>query len=121
MDMNPIKDMRLQACCVKEIERINTVITSHNILSCVLVALPVFKAFFYPPGASQLASLTSTVVSITMENWMVFAKDIQSLKGIAAVSIYKIAGEHAMVHTMRNDRKLQQFWEGVADAFMQAS
>ena len=117
MDFNPIKDLRIQNCCIKTIEKINGIIKSGNALSTLLVALPVFKAFFYPPKYSQLASLTSTVVSITTEDWVLLTRDVQMVSKIVRRRVYDISGEHSLDHVLDNKRKLQLFWEGVANAF----
>ena len=117
MDMNPIKDIRLQNCCINTIETINGIIKSGNALSSFLVVLPVFRAFFYPPKYSQLASLTSTVVSITTEDWVLLVRDVQMVSKIVRSRVYNISLEHSLDHVIDNKRKLQIFWEGVANAF----
>ena len=117
--MDIIKDLKLQNCCVKTIENINDIIKSGNAISSVLVVLPVFKAFFYPPGYSQLASLTSTVVSIKIEDWVLLARDVQMVSVIVRRRAYDISFAHSLEHVLDNRRRLQLFWEGVANAFSQ--
>lgn len=78
-------------------------------LGGVLVVLSVFKAFFYPVSASQLASLTSTVIYITTEEWVALARDVQLVPELVRMSVYKIAAEHTFYHIRDNDRKLRMF------------
>ncbi|MBT8338827.1 MAG: hypothetical protein HKP58_20755 [Desulfatitalea sp.] len=112
-----IKDLKLQQCCVDLIKDINSRIVLSNILGGVLVVLPVFKAFFYPPGYSKWASLTSTVYSIGTEDWELLAKDIQIVPMLLRKVVRDEAQRHAYDHDRKHENKLRMFWEGIVDAF----
>ncbi|MFZ1987315.1 MAG: hypothetical protein WAU91_23100, partial [Desulfatitalea sp.] len=112
-----IKDLRLKECCIEEIRKINSAITSGRILSGVLVVLPLFQAFFYPPGYDKWASLASTVYSISSTDWELFAQDAMQIQIVARGYAFKYAHEHAWQHERKNDYKLKLFWEGIMHAF----
>lgn len=112
-----LQDVRLRQCCTDTIQEINDDIIRGDVLSAVHIALPFFNAFFYPPGYSEWASLTSTVSSIAHEDWDDFAKNILLVPTMTRRIVYKIAEEHAIYHEFKNDYKLKMFWQGVVNAF----
>ncbi len=113
-----IKDLRLKECCITEIQNINDILAKGNILAGVLIGLPVFNAFFYPPGYNQWASLASTVISISNEDWIRLVERIKLVPKMARKSSSKIAKYHSVDHeSRRNDRQIVLFWRGIADVF----
>jgi hypothetical protein len=112
-----IKDMQLPQCCIETIQEINGIIMRGHVLTAVMAILPFFQAFFYPPGYSEWASLCSTVISITTEDWKAFGEDVMRVPEMTRASAYKVARDHAIEHEWKNDYKLKIFWQGVVHAF----
>lgn len=110
-------NLKLKQCCLDTIKDINSRIVLSNTLSTVLVVLPVFKAFFYPPRYSNWASLTSTAYSIFTEDWELLVKDVQIVPQILRKAVRNEAQLHAYDHEKKNEYQLKMFWEGIVHAF----
>ncbi len=59
-----IKSVKLEQCCIDLAQWINKTITATAITSSIIIALPFFKAFFYP-YPEQVASMASAAMSVT--------------------------------------------------------
>jgi hypothetical protein len=109
-----IKGVKLEPCCIDLTVRINQNITSSVIVSAILIALPFFKAFFYPyPG--KVASMASTAVSVATEDWRQLAEAIKGVNTATRKDVSDAAERHSLAH--HKNRKLQQLWEEVSNAF----
>ena len=115
--MPNISHFKLELCCTQLIKQINSRLNSFYVLEQILIPVEIFRAFFYPPGYSNYASLASTYQSITTHNWVILAKAVQSISPIARKTVRDWASWHAMEHARENKRQLQLFWEGVFNAF----
>lgn len=97
--------------------KINGIIISGDVLSAVLVVLPLFQAFFYPPGYNKWASLASTAYSISSTDWKSFGEDAMRVSEFSRKAAFDVAHAHVIVHEWNNDHKLKLFWEGIMHAF----
>jgi len=112
-----LKDVKLPQCCVDTIKEINGIIIRGDALTAVIAVLPFFQAFFYPPGYNQWASLSSTVLSISMQDWKAFGEDVMRIPKIARGFAFGVAQKHAIKHEINGDYEPKIFWQGVANAF----
>ncbi|MFZ1987243.1 MAG: hypothetical protein WAU91_22725 [Desulfatitalea sp.] len=114
-----INDLKLLPCCIIEIQKINGILTCGNILTGVIIGLPVFNAFFYPPGYNHWASLASTVVSIRNEDWVGLVERVKIVPQMARQSAREVAQYHCILHEKNKSvREIILFWRGVADALV---
>lgn len=109
-----IKSVNLEECCIKLTLWINRNITNSAITSAILIALPFFKAFFYP-YPEKVASMASSAMSIATEDWKQLAEAIKGVNIATRRSISDAAERHALAK--HKDRKLQQLWKEISDAF----
>ncbi len=109
-----IKSVKLEECCVKLTQKINSVITNSGITSAILIALPFFQAFFYP-YPEKFASMASSALSVGTEDWKQLA---EAIKGVSRIT-RRIVSDEAKTHALacHKDRKLQQLWKEISDAF----
>lgn len=112
-----LRDLRLAECCIVAIKDINGRIISGNILFALELLLPIFQAFFYPPGYDKLAGLYSTVKAIAQQDWRSFGDEAMKIPAMTRKLAFKIARDHAVFHEGKSDHKLKIFWQGVTDAF----
>jgi hypothetical protein len=59
--------------------------------------------------------MASTAVSVATEDWKQLADAINGVNRITRAAISKEAKKHAISH--HKDRKLQQLWKEISDAF----
>jgi hypothetical protein len=90
------------------------VITNSAITSAILIALPFFKAFFYP-YPEKIASMASSAMSVATEDWKQLAEAIKGVNDITRRIVCDEAKTHAF--SKHKDRKLQQLWKEISDAF----
>ncbi|MGD9368835.1 MAG: hypothetical protein PVH87_24240 [Desulfobacteraceae bacterium] len=109
-----IKSVKLEQCCIDITLWINRNITNSAITSAILIALPFFKAFFYP-YPEKVASMASSVMSVATEDWKQLAEAIKGVNTATRKSVSKAAGEHSFAH--HKNRKLKQLWEEISNAF----
>jgi hypothetical protein len=109
-----IKSVKLEQCCIDLTQSINQDITNSAITSSILIALPFFKAFFYPYSA-KVASVGSSAVSVSTEDWKQLAEAIKGVNTATRKSVCDAAGRHSLDH--HKNRKLQQLWEEISNAF----
>lgn len=109
-----MKNIKLEQCCIDLTQWINQAITKCAITSAILIALPFFKAFFYP-YPEKVASVASSAVSVATEDWKQLAEAINGVNRITRVRISEEAKKHALSH--HKVRKLQQLWKEISDAF----
>lgn len=112
-----MRDLQLARCCVDMIKEINHIIISGDILFTVVFTLPLFQAFFFPPGYDKWAGLASTIYSISKEDWKSFGDESLNIPITTRKFAFKAAKEHALLHELNNDYKLKIFWQGVMNAF----
>ncbi len=112
-----IKDLKLPRCCIGTIKKINERIMDGQRLSFVIIAAPVFQAFFSHPETNKWVSLASTVFSITTQDWRLFAKAGLNASLIARRDAFDLAELHAFDHEKNNDFELKLFWVGVMNVF----
>jgi hypothetical protein len=108
------KSVKLEPCCVKLTQKINGAITSSAITSAILIALPFFQAFFYP-YPEKVASMASSAMGIGTQDWKQLAEAIKGVNRITRESISNDAKIHSFAR--HKDRKLEQLWREIADAF----
>ncbi len=109
-----IKSVKLEQCCIDLTLWINRNITSSAITSAILIALPFFKAFFYP-YPEKVASMVSSGVSVATEDWKQLAEAIKGVNRYTRESVRRRTAEHSLAH--HKDRKLKQLWEEISNAF----
>jgi hypothetical protein len=109
-----VKSVKLEQCCIDLTQKINRAINSCAIASAVLIAVPIFKAFFYP-YPDQVASMVSSAMSVATEDWKQLA---EAINGVNRITRERISND-AMLHALAShkDRKLQQMWKEISDAF----
>jgi hypothetical protein len=109
-----MKSVKLARCCIDLTQWINETITATAITSSIIIALPFFKAFFYP-YPEQVASMASSAMSVTTEDWKQLADAIKGIDQFSRERIRKRTAEHSISH--HKNRKLQQLWEEISYAF----
>lgn len=109
-----IKSVKLEQCCIDLTLWINRNITNSAVASAILIALPFFQAFFYP-YPEKVASMASSAMSITTENWKQLAEAIKGVNRTIRESVRRRAAEHSLAN--HKDRKLNQLWEEISNAF----
>ena len=109
-----MKSVKLEPCCIELTQKINETITSSAITSAILIALPFFQALFYP-YPEKVASMASSAMSIGTEDWKQLAEAIKGVNLVTRESISHDAGIHSLAR--HKDRKLQQLWGEISDAF----
>jgi hypothetical protein len=109
-----MKNIKLEQCCIDLTVWINRNITNCAISSAILIALPFFKAFFYP-YPEKVASMASSAMSVGTEDWRQLA---EAINGVNRITRERISND-AMLHALAShkDRKLQQMWKEISDAF----
>lgn len=112
-----LRDLQLAKCCVDTIKEINGIIINGDVLFAVVLALPLFQAFFYPPGYDKWVSLASTIYSISKEDWKSFGDNALKIPIATRNFAFKAAKEHALLHEFNGDYNLKIFWQGVMNAF----
>jgi hypothetical protein len=106
--------VKLEQCCIDLTVWVNRNITNCAITSAILIALPFFKAFFYP-YPEKVASMASSAVSVKAEDWKQLAEAIKSVNTATRTSVSDAAGRHSFAH--HKNRKLKQLWEEISNAF----
>jgi hypothetical protein len=109
-----IKSVKLEQCCIKLTQKINSAITNSAITSAILITLPFFKAFFYP-YPEKVASMASSAISVSTEDWKLLADAIKGVNQITRESISNDAMKHAFAH--HKNRKLYLLWKEISNAF----
>lgn len=109
-----IKSVKLEQCCIKLTQWTSQAITNCAMTSAILIALPFFKAFFYP-YPDKVASLSSSAMSVTTEDWKQLSEAIKGVNGFTRRSVSDAAERHSL--DKHKDRKLQQLWKEISDAF----
>ncbi len=109
-----MKSVKLEQCCIELTQKINSAITSSAITSAILISLPFFQAFFYP-YPEKVASMASSAMSVSTEDWKQLAEAIKSVNLITRGSINNDTGVHSLAR--HKDRKLQQLWMEISHAF----
>jgi hypothetical protein len=109
-----MKSVKFEQCCIKVTQFINKKITASAITSAILIALPFFQAFFYPyPG--KVTSMASSAMSIGTQDWKQLSEGIKGVNIDTRKSISKAAAAHSPYH--HKNRRLQQLWEEISNAF----
>lgn len=109
-----IKSVKLEECCIEITQFINKKITACAITSAILIALPFFQAFFYP-YPEKVASMASSAMSIGTQDWKQLSEAIKGVNQHTRAIISNAAGTHSLHH--HNNRRLQQLWEEISNAF----
>ncbi len=109
-----MKSVKLEECCIKVTQFINKKITASAITSAILIALPFFQAFFYP-YPEKVASMASSAMSIGTQDWKQLAEAIKGINIDTRDSVSKAAAAHSLYH--HKNRRLQQLWEEISNAF----
>ena len=109
-----IKSVKLEQCCIEITQWINKNITACAITSAILIALPFFQAFFYP-YPEKVASMASSAMSIGTQDWKQLSEAIKGVNQHTRAIISNAAGTHSLHH--HNNRRLQQLWEEISNAF----
>lgn len=112
-----MKDIKLEDCCIEVTQIINRRITCGAILMAVEIALPFFKALFYPYKELP-ATILSSAISIAQEDWRNLAEAIKGVNGATRRMVSQDAELHVLKHDYPHyNRKLVRVWREISYAF----